>query len=199
MISSTPLIINCTPMQTSRKPISREMASMPPLPTRRIIAPELRRQAHRITPNSKDDRRRRQHHPLREVHAVLNGRGGANNHRDGARTGGAWHRQRHKGDIGGRFILQFFRFDLRFHRIVGFCWGNSMRKPIKATINPPAIRSPVLICRMYSSPPDRHTTTPSGWRRHTPMPLTPVYYARRCSYYRPAKEQRHGCEWIRQR
>lgn len=53
MISSTPLIINCTPMQTSRKPISREMASMPPLPTRRIIAPELRRQAHRITPNSK--------------------------------------------------------------------------------------------------------------------------------------------------
>ena len=23
-----------------------------------------------------------------------------------------------------------------------FCWGNSMRKPIKATINPPAIRSP---------------------------------------------------------
>lgn len=54
---------------------------------------------------------------------MLNGRGGANNHRDGARTGGAWHRQRHKGDIGGRFILQFFRFDLRFHRIVGFLLG----------------------------------------------------------------------------
>ncbi|VAQ38716.1 multiple antibiotic resistance protein MarC [Klebsiella pneumoniae] len=29
------------------------LAAPPPLPTRRIIAPELRRQAHRITPNSK--------------------------------------------------------------------------------------------------------------------------------------------------
>ncbi|MNP58180.1 hypothetical protein D3C76_1530740 [compost metagenome] len=53
MISSTPLIINCTPIHTSKNPIRREMASMPLLPTRRIMAPELRRQTHRIKATEK--------------------------------------------------------------------------------------------------------------------------------------------------
>ncbi|MOA05488.1 hypothetical protein D3C78_1250890 [compost metagenome] len=39
-------------MQTSRKPIKREIASMPPLPTQRMIAPELRKLPHRMTPIS---------------------------------------------------------------------------------------------------------------------------------------------------
>ena len=34
---------------TSRNPIRREIASIPPLPTSRIIAPELRRLPHKIT------------------------------------------------------------------------------------------------------------------------------------------------------
>ncbi len=130
-------------MQTSRKPIRREIASMPPFPTRRMIAPELRRQLHKITPTSAK---------------II---GGATRTTHSGKLTPCFTVEAELMIIamvpgpavlgiasGTKAILAVgsscSSSDLlrASGESCAFCCGNSMRKPIKATISPPAIRRP---------------------------------------------------------
>ncbi|BAK13741.1 hypothetical protein PAJ_3662 [Pantoea ananatis AJ13355] len=144
MTSSTPLMMNWTPMQTSKKPIRREIASMPPLPTRRMIAPELRREIHKITLTTRNvstgatfSTQAGKSTPLRTVEAeemiiaIVPGPAvlGIASGTKAMFTGSC--------AVSSSSCLCLASTEWP----TGFA-GNSIRKPINATISPPAMRSP---------------------------------------------------------